>query len=73
MEVKLDAVKTKCRQRDLVDARFMFYMLAKKVKPRASNQQIASVVNRDHSSVNHGVKMVQSEPTLKKMFEKMFK
>lgn len=64
MSVNVEIVDTKCRKRELVDARFIYFYLAKILTNKPLNT-IGAVVKRDHSTVIHGLKEVENLKILK--------
>ena len=53
--LEIPDIKIKSRQRDYVNARFLYFKIAHNVC-RTSLTKIAQVVDRDHATVIHGIK-----------------
>lgn len=71
--ISMMELKSPRRFAKVVRARMIFYMLAKTTTPR-SLHQIAKVVDRDHSTVLHGIQCVERdrarfEPELSQLIE----
>lgn len=71
-ETKID-VRT--RKREVVEARSLFCVILKQLQPRKTLHQIGEVLNVDHATVIHAIKMYniyeQSNPELKKLRNKV--
>lgn len=55
--VSMDELKSQARFKRIIDARMIYYYLARTLT-KASYPQIAHTVNRDHSTAMHGVSKV---------------
>ena len=53
-------INNKSRKRDFVDARRFYYHLSREFVQNATLEKIGSLVNRDHASVNFGIKTLNS-------------
>lgn len=60
-ELNIPDLSIKKRTRELIQARFIYYVLAKKFCRYASLDKIGKAVNRDHSTVIHGIKQFPIE------------
>jgi len=60
-ELEIDDIGVKSRSRELSQARFIYFKLAKKYCRYASLSKIGSVVNRDHATVINGLKRFDDE------------
>ena len=56
---KLD-IREKNRKREYVDARCIYFSLSRELIPGATLERIGRSVNKDHASVNHGIKTLHS-------------
>ena len=63
---------SKVRKRDLVEARQMYFKRARDMT-KASLEQIGSMVTTgDHANVMHGIKQVNTIPSLKRKYDEIF-
>jgi hypothetical protein len=67
----LEELKGKCRKRELVDARFIYFRRAKE-KTKASLSSIGKEVNKDHATVLHGINEASTCPELVKQYERYY-
>lgn len=63
-KVSIEAIKSKVRLRKVTDSRFIYYYISRKIT-RSNLEEIGSLVNRDHSTVIHGIKQVENIKMLK--------
>jgi hypothetical protein len=66
-----DVMRSQTRQREVVDARFVYYRRAKE-KTKASLKKIGEVVNRDHATVLHGVKEAYTTAQVVELYERYY-
>jgi hypothetical protein len=59
LDLDVDLITSKKRQRNIVDARHIFCYLASKAYGRFTLKQIGGIVNRDHASVLHAKRKVK--------------
>ena len=71
MKVPVDLLKSKTRERPISEAR-QFYFKRARLFTKASAKRIGELVNRDHATVLHGVKVVDGCPTLSDRYEELF-
>jgi len=60
-ELDLEDISIKNRTREMAQARFIYFKLAKKYCRYASLSKIGRVVNRDHATVINGLKKFDAE------------
>jgi len=60
-ELDLEDISIKNRTREMAQARFIYFKLAKKYCRYASLSKIGRVVNRDHATVINGLKKFDTE------------
>ena len=71
MKVPIDSLKSKTREREVAVARQFYFKRAKQFT-KASLKMIGELVNRDHATVLHGIKVVDECPSIRDTYEEMF-
>ena len=71
MQVPIELLKSRARDNDVVIAR-QFYFKRAKLFTKASLSKIGAIVNRDHATVIHGIKVVNECPTIRERYEEFF-
>ena len=66
-KVPIEELKSKSRQRDLVEARQIYFYISKN-KTSASLAKIGAEVNRDHATVIHGLRTFENVRDLKEKY-----
>lgn len=70
--IAIETLKSDWRKREVVDARFLYYRLAKENTKNNSLTRIGSLVNRDHATVTSGLKQAYSVRELIEQFDRYF-
>ena len=60
-----EELRSTCRDRDFVEARVVFSMIAKEMIIKASYKKIGDCISRDHSSIAHYLKNLTEYPSIK--------
>jgi len=71
MQVSIELLKSKTRERDIAVARQIYFKRAK-LFTKASLSKIGAMVNRDHATVIHGINVVDECPTVRDRYEELF-
>lgn len=75
-ELDIDDLSSKRRTRSLAQARFIYYKLARKFCRYVSLEKIGKAVNRDHSTVVHGLNQFDYEAEyddyMKDVYDKVY-
>jgi hypothetical protein len=71
MDISAEAIKGKCREREVVEARFIFFKRAKELT-NYSQRVIGSLVGKGHCDVFYGIKQTDTVPTLIKLYAKYY-
>lgn len=66
-EMKEDYIRSECRERELVAARFIFFHFAKKETGK-SLIKIGNFINKDHATVLYGIRKVKDMIETKEPF-----
>jgi chromosomal replication initiator protein len=61
--IPVDAIKTKCRKREITEARFAFFILAKDLLG-INHEIIGEFVDRGHCDVSHALKNLREIPSI---------
>ena len=70
--IPLDKLRSRSRQREIVDARFIYFRRAREVT-RESLRNIGRLVdNRDHATVLHGIKQALSTREVATLYERCY-
>lgn len=69
--VPIHIMRSRSRKREHVEARHIFMALGKELYPKASNAQVASIINKNHASCNHARKTTSEIPSLRKEYEEI--
>jgi hypothetical protein len=69
--LSIDVVKSKTRKRSIVEARQIYFKRAREITKK-SLWEIGAYLNKDHSTVLHGIKTINSVPELKNRYDKYF-
>lgn len=70
-KIPIDMLKSLSHVRKVADARHIYFKRAKELTGN-TNEKIGSIVNRDHSTVTHGIKNINNIKELKKRYEYYF-
>lgn len=70
-KIPVEILKTKTREREIVEARQIYFVRAK-LFTKASLAAIGKLVNKDHATVLHGIKTVNNVIELKKKYDDWF-
>lgn len=79
LSLTVEAIKSRTRDRDLVEAKVVFAMICKSIIFKCSHAKIGKYINRDHSSVVHylnnltGLVTKKHENCIEKYYEKYIK
>lgn len=69
--IHFDALKSKDRNREIVEARFFYFYRARNLT-KIPLRIIGDLVNRNHASVIHGVRMVDECREIKERYNELF-
>jgi len=69
--ISVEDLKSKWRKREVVDARFLYYRLAKECT-KESLMRIGEYINRDHATVMSGLKQVYDTKELIEQYNRYF-
>jgi hypothetical protein len=69
--ISISVLQSKSRMREVVEARQIYFYRARK-HTECSLSQIGKLVKRDHATVLHGVKVVDTAPEVKRKYERLF-
>lgn len=67
----LEDLMTKCRRREIVDARYVYFRRCREIS-KASQREIGIPVGKDHSTVVHGLWEAYNNPVIVKLYEKCY-
>jgi len=70
-EISIEKLKAKTRNREIVDARFVYYKRAKE-HTKESLARIGMFVAKDHATVLHGIKEAENTQQVKDLYNKCF-
>jgi len=71
MNIPVEVLKTRTKTREVALAR-QFYFKRARLFTNDSLIKIGALVNRDHATVLHGVRLVNECPSVRKVYEKIF-
>jgi chromosomal replication initiation ATPase DnaA len=57
LNITVQKFRSRCKKRELSDARMIYYLLAKKIFENITDDAIAELTNRDRSAVNRAVRV----------------
>jgi chromosomal replication initiation ATPase DnaA len=69
--IKTDDIKDGTRKREIVEARF-FYCYRARRYTKHTFESIGRLINRDHASVLHGIRMVDECKEIKDRYNELF-